>query len=90
MPALAPAFDAYRYRGALKDLSRILSQHVGEGELVSEFLRLVRELLGTGKAAIFTRRLQGDLFAAPPAAGGEQFVIARAPVWRRIWWSTSG
>jgi signal transduction histidine kinase len=78
MPALAPAFDAYRYRGALKDLSRILSQHVGEGELVSEFLRLVRELLGTGKAAVFTRRLQGDLFAAPPAAGGEQFVIARS------------
>ena len=78
MPALAPAFDAYRYRGALKDLSRILSQHVGEGELVSEFLRLVRELLGTGKAAIFTRRLQGDLFDGPPAAGGEQFVIARS------------
>ncbi len=78
MPALAPAFDAYRYRGALKDLSRILSQHVGEGELVSEFLRLVRELLGTGKAAIFTRRLPGDLFAGPPAAGGEQFVVARS------------
>jgi signal transduction histidine kinase len=78
MPALAPAFDAYRYRGALKDLSRILSQHVSEGELVSEFLRLVRELLGTGKAAVFTQRLPGDLFAGPSAAGGEQFVIARS------------
>ncbi len=78
LPALAPAFDAYRYRGALKDLSRILSQHVGEGELVSEFLRLVRELLGTGKAAIFIRQLQGELFAGQPAAGGEQFVIARS------------
>jgi signal transduction histidine kinase len=78
LPALAPAFDAYRYRAALKDLSRILSQHVSEGELVSEFLRLVRELLGTGKAAIFIRRVPGDLFAGGPTAGGEQFVVARS------------
>ncbi|HTS17871.1 MAG TPA: ATP-binding protein [Verrucomicrobiae bacterium] len=78
LPALAPAFDAYRYRGALKDLSRILSQHTGEGELVSEFLRLVRELLGTGKAAIFTRPVQADLFREAPPMSGEQFVIARS------------
>jgi GAF domain-containing protein len=78
LPSLAPAFDAYRYRGALKDLSRILSQYVSEGELVSEFLRLVRELLGIGKAAIFTRRVPSDLFAGPPTAGGEQFVVARS------------
>jgi signal transduction histidine kinase len=78
LPALAPAFDAYRYRGALKDLSRILSQHVSESELVSEFLGLVRELLGTVKAAIFVRRGTGDLFAGAPTAGGEQFVVARS------------
>ncbi|HVM60201.1 MAG TPA: ATP-binding protein [Verrucomicrobiae bacterium] len=78
LPALAPAFDAYRYRGALKDLSRILSQHVGEGELVSEFLRLVRELLGTGKAAIFTRLVRSDLATEPSSAGAEQFVIGRS------------
>ena len=69
LAALAPAFDAYRYRDALKDLSRILSQDMSEGELVSEFLDLVRELLGTGKAAIFVRWA--------PAAGGEQYAVAR-------------
>ncbi len=69
LPAFAPSFDAYRYRDALKDLSRILSQHMSEGELVAEFLGLVRELLGTGKAAILVRRA---------AAGGEQFVVARS------------
>ena len=78
LAALEPAFDAYRYRGALKDLSRILSQHMSEGELVSEFLGLVRELLGSGKAAIFVRRKPGELFAEAAAAGGEQFVVARS------------
>ena len=48
LPTQIPSFDVYRYRDALKDISRILSQHVDESALVSEFLRLVRELLGTG------------------------------------------
>ncbi|HUJ70706.1 MAG TPA: ATP-binding protein [Verrucomicrobiae bacterium] len=76
--AVVPSFDVYRYRDALKDLSRILSQHTGEGELVSEFLRLVRELLGTGKAAIFTRQLAGELFTGQSAAPGKQFTVARS------------
>ena len=64
-PATVASFDAYRYRDALKDLSRILSQHMDEGELLAEFLRLVRELLGVGKLAIFMRQLPDDLFARP-------------------------
>jgi signal transduction histidine kinase len=77
-PAIVPSFDVYRYRDALKDLSQILSQHAGEGELVSEFLRLVRELLGTGKAAVFMRQLTGGLFAGQSTTPGKQFVVARS------------
>ena len=77
-PAVGSSFDAYRYRDALKDLSRILSQHVDEGELVSEFLRLVRELLGTGKAAIFTRLLPAELFAGQSTSVTRQLTIVRS------------
>ena len=77
-PASVPSFDAYRYRDALKDLSRILSHNVDEGELLAEFLRLVRELLGVGKVAIFTRRLPGDLFAGQSVPGSRQFSAARS------------
>jgi signal transduction histidine kinase len=73
-----PSFDAYRYRDALKDLSRILSQHLDEGELLSEFLRLARELLGVGKMAIFTRPLPNELFAEQPAASSTQLLAARS------------
>ena len=76
-PGISPSFDAYRYRDALKDLSRILSQYVDEGELLSEFLRLVRELLGVGKVGIFNRRLPSDLFAGQSGAGNRQFSAAR-------------
>jgi signal transduction histidine kinase len=72
------SFDAYRYRDALKYLSRILSQYVDEGELLAEFLRLVRELLGVGKVAIFTRRLPGELFAGQTSSGSTQLVAARS------------
>jgi signal transduction histidine kinase len=76
--AIGPSFEAYRYRDALKDLSRILSQYVDEGELLGEFLRLVRELLGVGKVGIFTRRLPSDLFAGQSTPGGRQFAAARS------------
>jgi signal transduction histidine kinase len=76
-PAAGASFDAYRYRDALKDLSRILSQYVDEGELLAEFLRLVRELLGVGKVAIFTRRLPGELFAGQKTLGTTQLVAVR-------------
>jgi signal transduction histidine kinase len=77
-PATVPSFDAYRYRDALKDLSRILSQYADEGELLAEFLRLVRELLGVGKAAVFTRQLPGELFPGQSTPGGRQFAATRS------------
>ena len=77
-PAGIASFDAYRYRDALKDLSRILSQYVDEVELLAEFLRLVRELLGVGKVAIFTRRLPDDMFAGQSTPGSRQFSAARS------------
>jgi len=73
-PPIVSSFDAYRYRDALKDLSRILSQQMDEDGLVSEFLRLVQELLGAGKAAIFTRRATGGQFAVARSAGLPQHV----------------
>jgi signal transduction histidine kinase len=51
---------------------------VDEGELLAEFLRLVRELLGVGKVGIFTRRLPSDLFAGQSTPGGRQFAAARS------------
>jgi len=78
LPATVASFDAYRYRDALKDLSRILSQYVDEAELLAEFLRLVRELLGVGKVAIYTRRLPGELFAGQSTLGSRQLVAARS------------
>ena len=54
--------DSYRYRDALKSLSRLLGRRHRESELLTEFLRLVRELLGVGKLAIFTHRWEGGLF----------------------------
>jgi signal transduction histidine kinase len=73
-PASVASFDTYRYRDALKDLSRILSQQMDEDGLVSEFLRLVQELLGAGKAAIFARRAPSGQFIVARSAGLPQHV----------------
>jgi len=74
-PGMAPSFDAYRYRDALKDLSRILSLQMDEDGLVAEFLRLVQELLGAGKAAIFARRASAGQFVVTRSAGLPQHVV---------------
>ena len=75
---LVPApggFDSYRYRDALKTLSGLFGQRLGERELAGEFLRLIRELLGVGKLAIFTRRIDDGLFAGQPPAAGTQLTV---------------
>lgn len=69
-------FDSYRYRDALKTLSGLFGQRLTERELVGEFLRLVRELLGVGKLAIFTRRIDEGLFAGQAATSVEQLHVA--------------
>ncbi len=76
--SMPPSFDVYRYRDALKNLSRILGQHLNEDELLSEFLRLMRELLGVGKLALFTRRFQSDLFVGQPTAASRLLTAARS------------
>ena len=77
-PVTLPAapFDAYRYRDALKTLSGLLGQQLGERELVSDFLRLVRELVGVAKLAIFTRRLDAGLFAGQETMPATQLSVA--------------
>ncbi len=61
--AVTGAMDWVRYRDALKNMSRLLGSFRMGGDrsaLLSEFARMVRELLGVGKLAIFVRRYQKD------------------------------
>jgi len=67
--------DTLRYRDALKNIAHVLGQHLDENALVVEFLRVVRELVGVGKLAIFTRRFQNDLFTEHLALEGQQLAI---------------
>jgi signal transduction histidine kinase len=72
----APGFDSYRYRDALKTLSRVLGHNLDQPALLNEFLRLVRELFGTGKVALFTRRLERDFLASAPVRANGHFVAS--------------
>ena len=72
----APSFDAHRYRDALKNLSRLLGQHLDERNLLADFVRLVRELLGVGKLALFTRGFPSDLFSEELMPASEQLSAA--------------
>jgi signal transduction histidine kinase len=68
-PGSAASFDSYRYRDALKNISRVLGERHDERTLVTEFARLVRELLGAGKLAVFQRSEESDQFVATANAG---------------------
>ncbi|MCG3149500.1 MAG: Adaptive-response sensory-kinase SasA [Verrucomicrobiae bacterium] len=76
LPVAPAPVDSYRYRDALKTLSGLFGQRLSERELVGEFLRLVRELLGVGKLALFTRQLDDGLFAGQTAVAGQQLAVA--------------
>ncbi len=79
LPAAGSPLDLYRYRDALKNISRVLSQPVPGGDervLLAEFSRFVRELLGVGRLALFTRELQSDLFGDQPASASNQLTIS--------------
>jgi signal transduction histidine kinase len=69
-------FDGYRYRDALKTLSRLLGKRHSERELLDEFLRLVRELLSIGKMAVFTRRIEEGLFVGQSTPSAEQLTVS--------------
>jgi len=61
-PPLVPAADLLRYRDALRNIGQVLGKNRDERALLAEFLNFVRELLGVGKLALFTRRYQNDSF----------------------------
>jgi signal transduction histidine kinase len=75
-PVASSSFDSYRYRDALKNISRVLGQRHDERALVAEFSRLVREFLGAGKLAVFMRQDRNDVLGGSPAAAANQFAIA--------------
>lgn len=59
---LVSAAELLRYRDALRNIGQVLGKNLDERALLTEFLRFVRELLGVGKLALFTRRYHNDLF----------------------------
>jgi signal transduction histidine kinase len=67
------AGENYRYRDALKKLSRLLGRRPKQREMLAEFSELVRELLGVGKLAVLTRPQEGGLFGGEL---GAQLIIA--------------
>ncbi len=76
MASPGSSFDSYRFAEALKSISRVVGQRHNQEKLLSEFLRLVRKLLGVGKLAIFMRRFETDLFGRQPAPTGNQLSVA--------------
>ena len=76
-PAVPPAPEAYRYREALKSISRLLSRSRGEAETLTDFLELVRDLLGVGKLAFFRRAVEEEMFGlADRGASRQLWVVA--------------
>ncbi len=67
--------ESLRYRDALKNIAQVIGRHLDENALLVEFLQVVRELLGVGKLAIFTRGYQNDLFTDQLALAGRQLAI---------------
>ncbi len=65
VPAAAPlasASELLRYRDALRNIGQVLGKNLDEKALLEEFLHFLRELLGVGKLALFTRPYHNDLF----------------------------
>jgi signal transduction histidine kinase len=67
--------ESYRYRDALKNLSRLLGRRLSEGELLTEFSGFLRELLGVGKLGIFTRPAAADHLTVACSSGLSTHVI---------------
>jgi signal transduction histidine kinase len=68
--------DSFRYREALKNISRIVGQPHGEKELLVEYLRLVSELLGVARLAVLLRPFETDLFHQQPMPNGNILTVA--------------
>ena len=74
-PSTSPS-DSFRYREALKSISRIVGQQHEEKELLAEYMRLVSELLGVARLAIFLRRFETDYFHQEPTPSGNELIVA--------------
>ncbi|MGD0016520.1 MAG: ATP-binding protein [Verrucomicrobiia bacterium] len=74
-PSTSPS-DSFRYREALKSISRIVGQQHEEKELLAEYVRLVSELLGVARLAILLRRFEADLFHQEPTLSGNELIVA--------------
>jgi signal transduction histidine kinase len=75
--------DLHRYRDALKNISRLLSQprsergeRRGERAILGDFLQLARDLLSVGKLAMLMRPVAGDLFGRKSGPAGRQLRVA--------------
>jgi signal transduction histidine kinase len=65
--------DWVRYRDALKNMSRLMTEFRMGGDpdsLLTQFARMVRELMGVGKLAVFLRRFQNDAITGKPSPVG--------------------
>jgi nitrogen-specific signal transduction histidine kinase len=83
--ALPSSVDAYRYRDALKNVSKLLAQQLDEPALLRQFAEFIRELLGVGKFALFTRRVEPALFPDNDAPLNDQLLpVASAGVAQQI------
>ena len=78
-PAAAPlvtASELLRYREALRNIGEVLGKNLDEQALLEEFLHFLRELLGVGKLALFTRPYHNDLFTERLALEQRHLAIA--------------
>jgi PAS domain S-box-containing protein len=85
LPSAGRGFESYRYRDALKTISRVLGHRQDHLTLATEFLRLVHELLGCGKLAVFSRPFHNDWLRNPARpAGNELRVVASVGISRHV------
>jgi signal transduction histidine kinase len=70
--------NSYRYRDALKQLSRLLAQPTSEAELIRDFLALLRELLGLSRCALLLRESHLDLGGRNSAPLEDDFAVAES------------
>ena len=68
--------ESYRYREALKQVSRLLAQPNNEKDLIRDFLALLRELLGLSRSALLVRNPHFDLGGRISSPLDDYFVVA--------------
>jgi signal transduction histidine kinase len=68
--------NSYRYRDALKQMSRLLAQPASEAALIRDFLALLSELLGLSRSALLLRESHLDLGGRNSAPLEDNFLVA--------------